>query len=701
MFIHFHSLDRVRQIGGWLRKHSGIARQTALNIASEMHGYEGWEHLLVRGKEVNATASTDLEIRTQQFRAVMAARGVSDPEAILKMIDPPRSDENEIPTISISMDDIARQAAKYDPRVKAAESRLEFFHQLGDPTSLINAATKVLQTAGRHQSARFFELIHLNQNGNPEAALFATSLYLAGYMEDPDGSIVLGLLERALKSNFPDIRVNANYGLGVHLRETDPVRARSHMQYAVDANLDVAKFAMALYLDSGIHGYEEDHEQAMAYYVDCHENHGHHLAKLEIAKAVVLRGRSDLPYDGEQLLAELAREGQKEAAFILRWMNARRRRESMDIRLPNKVTPTGGNRPKMVRDALVNKFGIAEKIAEEVTASLYGYDSWHALMKAATDKKTPKGPEDEDCTADEFEKRKKSQANLLVEYLGLEETSAEVAVELLQPTGRTISKPSLKNLEKAIGKQAVKHRLGDDYDGIRDMVSKFTQGESENLMALVYGAFPVCAEEPDLLAELDKAYVSGNHDKPDLAFGNIVREEPDKLPSTVAVSEKFVKTSPWALVHQAFVRMNMTPSDPAEAKRLLLAQLAQFETSVARPFALTMLGEIARDGGGGKRDANKALAYFREAAASGQALAAFEAALMLSERGTARSTNEAIHMYRTAIELGSEKARFNLARLLFIRGRISDYDEARHLIRVAAQRGDHLAIEFMERDGGR
>lgn len=696
MFIHFRSLDRVKQIAGWLRKHAGIARQTALNIASEMHGYEAWEHLLVHWKDENATASTSLDDRVQQFRAVMTTRGVSEQETILALIDPPRSGDEEIQTISISRDDLARQAAKHDPRVKVAESRLELFHKGDDPTGLIVAASKVLHAAGRYQSTRFFELIKINQSRNPEAALFASNLYLAKFMDDPDGSILLGLLDKALESKFPEILANANYRLGVLLIDSDPGRAKRHMQYAVDANLDSAKFSMAIYLEAGVHGYEKDPEKAMAYYIDCHENHGHQLAKLAIAKAVVLGGRSDLPYNGEQLLAELAHNGQEEAASILRWVNVKRRLESMDVRLPIKVTPAGGNRPKMIRDALVDKFGIAERIAEDITASLYGYESWYALMKAATDKKTPKGPDDEDCTVIELRRRRESQEHLLVEYIGLEKIVAEVCVELLQPTART-ARPTLKALEKAMRQRALMQRLGDDYAGMRDVAATLTRGEPDALLCLIYGALPVRPKEPDLLAELDKAYACGNDDEPDPAFATIFRDEPEKLAGTIPVSEKYIKISPWALAHQAFVRMNVAPIDPAEAKRLLLAQLAQFGVSAARPYALEMLGHIAGGLVGGKRDTTAALAYYREAAELGQAEAAFSAARILSDRGTARGTNEAISFYRKAIDLGSEKSRYNLARLLMIRGRISDLDEVRHLMRVAAHRGDHLAIEYMER----
>ncbi|MDW9481300.1 hypothetical protein GOB57_21885 [Sinorhizobium meliloti] len=627
----------------------------------------------------------------------MKKKGISNPEAIMALIDPPSGDGDEPLTISISKDDLARQAAKYDPRVKAAEARLEFFHKAGDPTGVVSAAMEAMKTAGRHQTPRFFELVTLNQHGSPEAALFATSLYVAGLMDDPDGSIVTGLFEKALKSKLSATRVSANYGLGVHLREIDTERAKKHMQLAVDADLDVAKFAVARYLDSGIFGYEKNPEQAMKLYIDCHENHGHQLATLAIAKAVIFGARDDLPYDAEKLLAELARDGQKDAGAILRWLNAQRRHISLDIRLPQVVTPEGGNRPKMVRDAVRAQFSIPEQLIEAVTASLYGYPSWKALLEAASDKKTIKGPDDEDCGADELAQRTKFQARLLVEYLGLEETSAEVAIELLQPTGRTV-RPSLKNLARMVRKRALLPRLGEDYDAIRKMVAGFGMGDPDDLMAMVYEAFPIGKQEPDLLEELDQAYVSGEYDRPDPVFGRVMREAPETLTKVIAVAGRYVNTSPWALCHQAVANMTVIPPNPVEAKRTLLLQLSQFPSSPNRPFVLALLGDVENGRHGGKRNRKAAMACYKEAASLGSPQGAFAAALLMSEGQSVRSQNAAISMYRTAIALGSEEARVNLALLFFRQRRVMDYDEAMHLMRVAAQMGDHIAIDFLSRD---
>ncbi len=662
-----------------------------------MYGYEGWDHLLTRWKELNDGASKSSEARREQFMVAMTKQGVSNANTIMALIDPPDEAGEDAVSISISRDDIAREAAKYDPRVKSAEARLEFYHQNGDPTMVVMTAGTLLQTLGKHQTARFFELLELNQNGTPEAALFATSLYLAGYMQDPDGSTITALFENALRSDMPDIRINANYGLGVHLRKIDVERAKKHMQIALDADSAAAKFAVALSLETGVFGYDQDPERAMKLYIDCYDNHGHEPAKLAIAKAIVFGKRDDLPYDAEKLLTELAGSGQKEADVILRWLKTCRRHAKLDIRLPSTVTPHGGNRPKMVRDALKAQFGLPEPLLEAVTATFYGYLGWRALLEAASDKKAIKGPDDEDCEADELLERNKFQTQLLMEYFGLDDMQAEVALELLQPTGRN-GKPSLKNLEREVERRKLRPRLGDDYDAIRKMASMLGLGDPDDLMSFVYGAVPIGEEEPDLLHELDEAYASGKYDRPDLAFGEIFRQAPEMLSQAIEVAEKHVDTSPWALCHQAVARITIVPHEPAAAKRLLRLQLSKYPSSDNRPFVLSLLGDVESGRYGGKRDEKAALACFKESASLGSPQGAFSAALLISERKSVKSQNEAISMYRTAIKLGSVESMTNLALLFFRQRRVGNFDEAMHLLRTAAESGDHIAIEFLSRD---
>ena len=697
MIIHLPSMERAKQIAGWLRKHSGIARQKSLNIVAEMHGYEGWDHLLTRWKELNDGSSRNVADRREQFPVTLARHGVSNVDLVMGLVDPSNGDGEDSLTLTITRDDIARQAAKYDPRVKDAEARLEFYHKSGDPTRLVMAAGTLLQTVGKHQTPRFFELVALNQGRTPEAALFATSLYLAGYMKDPDGSIVTALFETALRSEMPDIRVNANYGLGVYLRDFDAVRAKRHMQVAVDAGSPQAKFAVALCLETGEYGYDEDPGRAMELYIECHESHGHDLAKLAIAKAVVFRKRADLPYDAEKLLAELAQGGQKEAEVILRWLGTLRRHAKLDIRLPGTVTPDGGNRPKMVRDALKAQFGLPEPLVEAVTAAFYGYAGWKALLEAASDRKTTKGPDDEDCDPAELAERTKFQNLLLKEYFGLDDLQAEVAFDMLRPTGRT-GKPSLKDMEREIERRKLKPRLGEDYDAIRKFASMLGMGDPDGLMSLVYGAVPLGDDEPDLLDELDRAYASGKQDQPDLAFGEIFRHAPELLSRAVEVAEKHVDTNPWALCHQAVAKITIIPHDPDAARKLARLQLSKYPTWDRRAFVLSILGGVESGDYGGKRNEKAALACFRESAALGSAQGAFAAARMISDRPSVKSQNEAISMYRTAIRLGSMEAMTNLALLFFRQRRLGHFDEAMRLLRTAADRGDHIAIEFLERD---
>jgi TPR repeat protein len=702
MLIHIPSLDRAKQIAGWLRKHSGVARQKSLNIVADMHGYEGWDHLLARWMELDNGASKSTDTRHQQFVASMKRHEISNTSVIMDLIDPVDEESENTIRISISRDDIAKEAAKYDPRVKAAEARLEFYHTSGDPTGLVMAATQLLQTVGKHQTSRFFELLTLNQGKTPEAALFATSLYLAGYMQDTDGSIVTNLFETALRSENPDISTNAHYGLGVHLRKIDLKRAMRHMQIAVDADCAPAKFAMALCLETGAFGYDEDPERAIQLYIECHENHGHELAKLSIAKAIVFGNRNELPYDAEELLSELAGSGQKEAEVILKWIKTRRRHATLDIRLPSTVTPNGGNRPKMVRDALKAQFGLPETLLEAVTATFYGYETWKALLGASSNKKTTKGPHDEDCDTGELAERKKFQAYILTEYFGLGDMPAEVALDLLQPTART-GKPSLKDLERGIERRKLMPRLGGDYDAIRKMAEMLGIGDPDDIMSLIYGAVPMCEEESDLLEALEEAYASGNHDLPDEAFRKISRGAPELLSRAVELAERHVEISPWALCHQAIAKITIMPQDPDAARRLLRRQLVKYPTWEKRSFALALLGEVERGDYGGKRNEKAALAYLRESASLGSPQGAFAAALLISERQSVKSQNEAISMYRTAIKLGSVESMTNLALLFFRQRRVEHFDEAMHLMRKAAASGDRIAIDFLatEKTSGR
>ena len=487
MFIFIKKQERANQIARWLRKHSGVQLSKALEITAKMHGYEGWNHFLLRWPDQNGSASRDPDVSRKQFLSVLTEHGVKNPEVIIDLVEPLPGPE-EHPKIVITAEDIAKEQAKLDPRTKSAVERLEMRYAEGDLVSVIIEATKITRTNGRHQLPRFFEICRECQRSSPEAALFASNLYVSGVLPDPDGSIAVDLLQYGLTSSDETISNSAHYGLGIAMRKTDVMAAKRHMEAASVAGLSVARFAIACSTESGEHGYRKNPEKALKLYIEAYQIDGHRRAKYEVARILLTEGRVISGFEPERMLQELSQEGMKDALVLLRWTVSKRHLQSMDLRLPSKVVPESGDRPKRVREALQAHFSIPTAICEAITASLYGYARWSALMADASNKSVSPGLQDEDCDVESVKSRHEIQAEMLASYIGMDKFVADICIKLLQPTGRSV-RPSLKTLDTEIQRVVLKERLGEDYEAARRMAEMMSfLGDTDTVMKMVYGS---------------------------------------------------------------------------------------------------------------------------------------------------------------------------------------------------------------------
>ena len=375
-----------------------------------------------------------------------------------------------------------------DPRADASVKKLEALYASGNRPAVILEAMNVLQREGKNQNPRFFELIKLCEMSSPEAALFTSALYATRQLSDQDPNHAVTLLEFAKTSHMAEMVLNAQYGLGVALRDVDPNRAAENLQAAFDSGMPSAKFAVANLHETGKNeAFPKDLEKAIGYYVELLEVHRHHGSRMAVAKALIVRGEPHPKYDPERLLSEAMEEGVAEAAVYLKFYRQKLHRERMDSRLPYEIKPDGASRPKMVRDAVIAAFGLERTLAEGIVASLYGYKTWDVMLDVSKKPSLPVGIPDEDCDDVEREKRRHLQSTVLADYLALEREEAEVCLSLLQPTGREI-RPSLKGLKSALQRRALTKRLGDDFGMVRQMAASLFPDDPEGAMSFVYGA---------------------------------------------------------------------------------------------------------------------------------------------------------------------------------------------------------------------
>lgn len=118
--------------------------------------------------------------------------------------------------------------------------------------------------------------------------------------------------------------------------------------------------------------------------------------------------------------------------------------------------------------------------------------------------------------------------------------------------------------------------------------------------------------------------------------------------------------------------------------------------------AMTLLGEIYRDGLGVKPDAAAATRWFRLAAGLGDGQAAFAVArTLLDDNAPTANKAEARRFLEQAASAGHGPALYNLG-VMAIDGEIKDYKKAAELFRKAMEQGDidgAYALSFLLREG--
>ncbi|MBY3433505.1 sel1 repeat family protein [Rhizobium laguerreae] len=440
MLIFVPGLDRAKAIAHIIKSYSGVQLSKSYEIVGMAYGYEGWNHLN-RKFEEGAVPPHSAEERRQQFVESMLGAGISETDTSQIMSEIERTDRKG--------DADTRDAREHR---QDAFDRLVKLAQEGKSAEFTELAGELIGRLDKTQTARVLDMVREHAPRSPEAALYATRLYLSGVMADTEKQSLEGLFSFATSSERDNVRLSAHLGLALVLSQKSDGNGevKRNLDIAVNGDLPEALFTLARFHEYGVHGYRRDLKKALGLYIEMYEELDAEFAALEIARLLITKNElypEDYEYDPIELLTGLADDGSSEAMEMLGAIRSATKLNEQGYELGETITPDGGKRPKLVRDALKGAFDLSTTHAESLTAGLFGYTSWSRLNNAANDKRTVKGKFDEECSAPEFVKRQNLQRNLLCYRLSLDEYIAEIAIRLLKPTSR-LGKPSLRRLEQ-------------------------------------------------------------------------------------------------------------------------------------------------------------------------------------------------------------------------------------------------------------
>jgi len=125
--------------------------------------------------------------------------------------------------------------------------------------------------------------------------------------------------------------------------------------------------------------------------------------------------------------------------------------EDGDMPPPVRVVPPGIGRPQAIAAALRGGLQAPPKEAENITAYMLGFGSWHELARAA--KKGKADPSDEECDPEKVRRRRAYQAHMLALCMDMGPAAAGIAVEALKPTAKApspaLDAPTLARMQAA------------------------------------------------------------------------------------------------------------------------------------------------------------------------------------------------------------------------------------------------------------
>jgi hypothetical protein len=464
MLIFIPGLDRAKAIAHIIKSYSGIQLSKSYEVVGQMYGYEGWNHLN-RKFEEGAIPPHNAEERRLQFVESMLGAGISQTNTSQIMSEIERTD---------GKGDADTRDAK--GRIQDVWDRLDKLGRQGKSAEFTLLAGELVGRLDKTQVAKVLDMVREHAPRSPEAAFNATRLYLSGVMNDTEEQSLEGLLLLATSSKDDHVRWSAHLGLALVLSQKSDSNGevKRNLDIAVSGDLPEALFILARFHEHGVHGYRRDLKKALGLYIEMYEELDAEAAAIEIARLLITENEldpEDYDYDPIELLTELAEDGSAEAIAMLVVLRSATKLNEQGFELRETITPDGGKRPKLVRDALKGAFGMRSAEAESLTAGLFGYTSWSRLNNAANDKRTVKGKFDEECSAPEFVKRQNLQRNLLCYRLSLDEYIAEIAIRLLKPTSR-LGKPSLRRLEQEASDKMFPFASDDMMAGVQPLLDQ-------------------------------------------------------------------------------------------------------------------------------------------------------------------------------------------------------------------------------------
>jgi len=314
-------------------------------------------------------------------------------------------------------------------------------------------ATHALRTGSPGQIQLAFDLLKEAANHSPAARLNMAIAMISGDGIPPDVEGAVRLLEPLCDNEQKSIAAAANATLGDWVatlgRSADHRRAMMFWHRAMELGNAHSAFNAGLAYQQGRPGVPIDlHQAAKMYRIAADLGHVYGMTNL----GVLLQNIS--ADEAVAWFEKAAALGDEKAAVYLTMIDRMaaddilRRRDVDEDQAEScpveRVTPWDTKRPQLVADALVEASIFDRGPAETMTAMLYGFNSWSALMQAA--QQGPGDLPDEAVSAEIQERRFAGQVFVLAEATEMPHHEAELLIEMLAPTASE-TKPSLKGFQ--------------------------------------------------------------------------------------------------------------------------------------------------------------------------------------------------------------------------------------------------------------
>ncbi|NTF16863.1 hypothetical protein G6L37_00290 [Agrobacterium rubi] len=329
--------------------------------------------------------------------------------------------------------------------------KLEAMEREGQGREAFVLAMSLLSRDGSDETGRIFAIIERAAERHADAALTAAMSYRIFDREETRPGAISTYYEMAIAGDDEKIRRMATFGFARHLLDAgENGRGIRLMKMARRLGHAEAAAEMGSFYEKGSFGVAVDLQECVKCYVEAVEGDSGRglflLSQFMLSNTVKVRD-----YHPLDLLQRSAAHGYPEAVALVAQMadvieTVMETDPDPDM-LSYVVVPDGTERIRLVREAMMNEFSVAEEEAGVVTALLHGYPDWQTLNSDALNADKPKGKFDEDCSAAEFNERERMQTEIFQSRTGCSKEAALTAIKLLRPTSRS-AKPSLRRFDK-------------------------------------------------------------------------------------------------------------------------------------------------------------------------------------------------------------------------------------------------------------